>query len=101
MNVFGECPIKGSAIVVEKGPMAGETFVVEDWARNPMKEHFDWPSDIQNPAVLMFWANHQELLKDVQANKIEYIRVAITALYGHVGWAGCIAMPDELGIEVG
>lgn len=100
MNVFEECPIKGREVVITSGSMAGETFEVEDWARNVMAKGPDWVSDIGNPAVLNFWLQRPDLSKNVQENIVEFMRVGLAGIYGHVGWSGYIVMPEELGIEV-
>lgn len=100
MNIFGECPVKGADIVIESGPMAGEVFQVEDWARNVMAKGIEWPSDLRNSSVLMFWMHRQDLLKGVQASQLEYFRTSLTGLYGHIGMYGHLMMPEELGIEV-
>ena len=99
MNVFGDCPLKGADIVIESGSMAGASFKVEGWARDIMAKGPDWASDMGNPAVLNFWLQRPDLLKDAQENMVEFMRVGLTGLYGHVGWSGCLVMPEELGIE--
>ena len=101
MNVFEECPIKGREVVITSGSMAGEIFEVEDWARNVMAKGVEWPSDMGNPAVLLFLVNRRELIRGMEANKVEFLRVALSALYGHIGMSGCIMMPEELEIEMG
>lgn len=100
MNVFEECPIKGREVVIMSGNMAGKTFEVEDWARNVMAEGLDWLSDTGNPAVLLFLVDRIDLIERVGENPVEFLRVALSALYGHIGMSGCILMPEELGIEV-
>lgn len=101
MSVFGECSVKNTSMTVKSGPFNGATFEAEDWARNVMAKSIDWVSDIGNPAVIQFLALRPDLLKSIQVNKVELMRVALTGIYGHVGWSGCILMPEELGIEVG
>lgn len=100
MNVFEECPIKDREVIITSGSMAGETFEVEDWARNVMAKGVEWPSDMGNPAVLLFLVNRRDLIERMRVNQVEFLRVALSALYGHVGMSGCIVMPEELGIEV-
>ena len=100
MRIFGDCPVKNISITVKSGPFSSTTFEAEDWARNVMAEGIDWVSDIGNPAVIQFLALRYDLLKSIQSNKVELMRVALTGIYGHIGWAGCILMPEELGIEV-
>lgn len=100
MSVFGECPVKGMDVTVKSGPMVGETFKAEDWARNVMAKGPGWPSDVGNPSVIVFLVARPELVKAMDTSPVEFIRVGLTGIYGHVGWSGCIVMPDELGIEV-
>lgn len=97
MNPFGTCPFKGMEMEIRDGYMAGETIIVEDWAREVLEKGVEWPSDIGNPSVLMFLVNRKELLDEIQSNKVEYLRVCLTGIYGHVGWSGCIVLPEELG----
>ena len=96
MNVFDEFPLKDKAVEVKGGPMKGKLFQAEDWARNVMARGVEWPSDIGNPSVLMFWASRQELCERVQSDEVEFMRVCLSGVYGHVGWSGCIVMADEL-----
>lgn len=100
MNVFGKCPAIDEEVEIKSGPMAGEKFRVEDWARNVMAKGTEWPLDIGNPAVILFWSERTDLLAEARAEQVEFLRVALSGIYGHVGWSGCILMPEELGIEV-
>lgn len=100
MNVFGDCPVRNTSITIKNGPYKGNTFDAEDWARNVMAKGAGWPQDIGNPAVIQFWALRPDLLKSAEKNEVEYMRVALTGIYGHIGWSGCLLMPEELGIEV-
>ena len=100
MNVFGECPVKGKTLEIKSGKMAGAKFEAEDWARNVMAEGLQWASDVRNPAVLLFWTNRVELCQAAMNDQVELSRVALSGIYGHVGWSGCIMLPEELEIEV-
>lgn len=100
MNVFADCPLKGAELSIQSGPMKGEIFIVEGWARDIMEKRLDWPSDMGNPAVLNFWMQRQATLTLARMNSVECARVALTGLYGHVGWAGYLMLPEELGVEM-
>lgn len=96
MNLFGECPLKGNEVTIKSGPLAGVSFEVEDWARNVMAKKIDWPQDLGNPAVLFFWRDRKDLLERVISDGVEYVRVCLTGLYGHIGYSGHLVMLDEL-----
>lgn len=100
MNAFGECPLKGKKVEIKSGPLMGETIEVEDWARNVMAMRLEWPSDVRNPGVLVFLTRRLELVKAMEEDSLEYVRVCVTGIYGHVGQSGCIVMPEELEAEV-
>lgn len=96
MNLFGDCPLKGNEVTIKSGPLAGASFEVEDWARNVMAKKIDWPQDLGNPAVHFFWRDRKDLLKRVLSDGVEYVRLCLTGLYGHIGYSGHLVMLDEL-----
>ena len=96
LDVFGDFPYKGMPLRVKGSKPDDEPFVAEDWARNVMKEGIGWPSDMGNPSVIVFWTKRVDKLLADKDNAVEGARIALSGIYGHIGWSGCIMLPEEL-----